>query len=249
MKTITFYSSLLVLIALGTIIMSFTTPGALVDNMAILPDLRVSQVATPGGLCVRPNNKVRVTVTNSQMVAVKDKISVTLFVSPKQGNPTSYVGYLEKGIGPKDNFGKPVWFNDVKLDYEGEVTIRAIVDHVKEIEETNDKNNEKITKVKVKNCGGNTAAVQGARLEVTAYADGTWSGGNYQAINGATVKVVRNGQTYNPDQTTSNGKYIFNSIPKGMCKISVIKTGYQNVEQSYNMPTYTAKKNIGLQLD
>ena len=216
---------------------------------ALKPDLRVSAISTPGGLCVRPDNKVRVTITNSQMAAVKDKIPVTLFVSPAQGQPSSYLAYLEKGIGPNSNYGQPVWFNNVKLDYGGRVTLRAVVNIDKEIEESNYNNNDKIVKVNAKNnCGGGNATtnVQGARLEVTAYVDGTWQAGNYQGINGATVQVIKNGQTYTPNNTTNNGKYIFDAIPKGMCKVRVQKQGYETVEQSYNMPTYTAKKNVGL---
>lgn len=251
MKTLKLLISMIGLFLVAFLIMSFTSadPTPAMTGSALKPDLRVSTIVTPGGLCVRPNNKVRVNITNSQMAAVKDKIPVTLFVSPEQGQPSSYLAYLEKGIGPKDNYGKPVWFNNVKLDYGGKITLRAVVNIDKEIEESNLNNNDKIVKVNAKNdCGGgnaNTNNNQGARLEVTAYVDGSWQAGNYQGINGAIVTVVKNGQSYEPDDSTNNGKYIFNSIPKGMCKINITKQGYAPVyNHSYNMPTYTAKKNI-----
>lgn len=251
MKTFRFLLSFAGLFLLGFFVMSFNSvdPVPKSSELALKPDLRVSTIATPGGLCVRPNNKVRVNITNSQMAAVKDKIPVTLFVSPEKGQPSSYLAYLEKGIGPKDNYGKPVWFNNVKLDYGGKITLRAVVNIDKEIEESNLNNNDKISKVTAKdNCGGGNAYNnnnQGARLEVTAYVNGTWQGGNYQGVNGAIVTVVKNGQSYEPDDSTNNGKYIFNSIPKGMCKINITKQGYAPVyNHSYNMPTYTAKKNI-----
>lgn len=253
MKTYKLYLSFLGLFLLAILAMSFSSHESGDSLLAALkPDLRVSAISTPGGLCVRPNNKVRVNITNSQMAAVKDKIPVTLFVSPSQGQPSSYVAYLEKGIGPNSNYGQPVWFNNVKLDYGGKVTLKAVVNIDKEIEETSYNNNQKIVKVNAKsNCGGGnaTANVQGARLEVTAYVNGTWQGGNYQGVNEANVQVVKNGQTYAPNSTTNNGKYIFNAVPKGMCKIIVEKNGYDLVQHTYNMPTYTAKKNIGLTPD
>ncbi|MCB0687540.1 MAG: carboxypeptidase regulatory-like domain-containing protein [Saprospiraceae bacterium] len=248
MKTFKLLCSFFGFFLFAMVIASFRYPSP-TEMTALKPDLRVSAIVTPGGLCPRPNNKVRVNITNSQMAAVKEKIPVTLFVSPQQGQPSSYVAYLEKGIGPKNNYGQPVWFDNVKLDYGGRITLRAVVNIDKEIEETSYNNNDKLVKVNAKdNCGGGNATTntEGAKLEVTAYVDGTWSGGNYQGVNGAMVKVIKNGQSYNPDETSNNGKYIFNSVPKGMCKIRIQKQGYQTVEQSYNMPTYTAKKNIGL---
>ena len=72
------------------------------------PDLKVSKITTVGGLCIGNKNKVRVTVINTQMAGVKKKIPVILYVSVSGHPSSSYVGYLNSGIGPNNNSGLPV---------------------------------------------------------------------------------------------------------------------------------------------
>lgn len=129
--------------------MSFTSSDSVDLNSsgsyALLPDLQISQIATPGGLCKGNLNKVRVNITNSQMVAVKVKIPVILYVSQQGEQPSSYVGYLDGGIGPNSNYGQPVWFNNVVIPQTGKgVTLKAVVNPDQDIHESNYKNNTKI---------------------------------------------------------------------------------------------------------
>jgi hypothetical protein len=218
------------------------------NNLEVLKaDLRVSAIATPGGLCKGNASKVRVTVTNSQMAGVKEKIPVILYVSQNGSKPSSYVGYLNKGIGPNANYGLPVWFKNVKIPNTGIVTLKAKVNPDLEIQESNYNNNQKITKVKVaKVCGQAPAPATGGKLTVTAYEDGQWNYGNYTAIPSATVTVKKSNQVIATGSTGNDGKYTFNSIPKGYVKIEVSKSGCPTASRNYNMPTYHAKVNMAL---
>lgn len=243
MKTLKFFSSVLTLF----IFLFTTSVGHAGTGYAIKPDLRVSQISTPGGLKKGSCSKIRVTITNPGMAPAKGTIPVILYVSQSGYPPKSYVGYLQGGLGPNSNYGKSVWFNNVEIASTGTVTLKAFVNPDHQIQESVYNNNTKIIKAKVSQyCGGSSTPVQGAKLEVTVYEEGTWQYGSYSAIQGAKITVTKNGQTYT-GYSGNNGKYVFSSIPKGMVQIKVQKYGYQTVIQNYNMPTYYAKKNIGLQ--
>ena len=127
------------------------------------PDLRISAIATPGGLCAGNENKVRVNVQNSsQLAGVRQKIPVILFVSQPPGQPTSYVGHLEQGIGPQSN--QPVWFHNVVVPNTGGATLKAVVNPDQEIEESNYTNNDRIQQVRVANvCGQASSPPPGHR--------------------------------------------------------------------------------------
>jgi hypothetical protein len=251
MKTLRLFSIFFSQGLISMAAMSFTsTDSADLNNAgayAPLPDLKVSQIATSGGLCKGNLNKVRVNVTNSQMISVKEKIAVILYVSQQGSQPSSYVGYLEKGIGPNDNSGQPVWFNNVVIpDINKKVTLKAVVNPDQKVQESNYNNNAKIINARVtKICDQAAPVAAGASLEMTVYKEGSWRGGNYQGISGALVTVNRSGQNYT-GTTGYNGKYTFPSIPKGSVRIKVEKQGYLTVTQSYMMPFYPAKKNIGM---
>jgi len=124
------------------------------------PDLRVSQIMTPGGLKQGDCNKVRVNVTNSQQAGVTGEIVVILFISQNGQQPTSYVQTFEN-IGPNDNYGQPVWFHNIPLGGTTTVTIRAKVNPDFLIEESVFNNNDKIKDFNVAgSCGssGETAS-------------------------------------------------------------------------------------------
>lgn len=250
MKTLKLFSIFLSLVLISLAAMSFISTDSVNLNSsgsyALLPDLKVSQIATPGGLCKGNLSKVRVNVTNSQMIGVKEKIAVILYVSQQGSQPSSYVGYLEKGIGPNDNSGQPVWFNNVIIQETGQtVTLKAVVNPDQEIQESVYNNNTKIIQARVsKVCGQTTSTAQGATLTVTAYT-GMWNSGNYTAVPGASVTLVKSGQTFT-GTTGSNGKATFPNLPTGMCDITVTKQGYQNGTKAFMMSSYPNNTNIAM---
>ncbi len=249
MKTLKLFSIFLSLVLISLAAMSFTSTDSVsldhTGSNALLPDLKVSQIATPGGLCKGNLSKVRVSITNSQMIGVKEKIPVILFVSQQGSPPSSYVGYLEKGIGPNANSGQPVWFNNVVIPETGTVTLRAVVNPDQEIQESRYNNNTKIIQARVSRvCGEATQPAQGATLTVTAYT-GDWNYGNYTGVPGATVTVVKSGQTYT-GTTGSNGKATIPNLPTGMCNITVTKPGYENGTKSFMMSSYPNNTNISM---
>ena len=218
------------------------TPGTIYAQAK--PDLKVSAIATPGGLCAGEPGKVRVTVTNGSMAAVSQPIPVILFVSQPPNQPTSFVGSLPNGIGPNDNYGKPVWFNNVVAPSAGAVTLRAVVNPDQQIEESNYNNNSRIQNANVKDCSA--PKPQGATLSITVYKPGTWQAGQYQAVSGANVQVAC-GSFNGSGVTGTNGKASIGSVPKGSCNIQVSKPGCPaTVNRTYMMPTYNANVNIEL---
>lgn len=262
MKTLKHLIVLFGLSAITLITMSFTTKDiqttydTALSEGPLRPDLKVSAIATPGGLCKGNKSKVRVSITNSQMVGVKVDIPVILFIS-QNGYSHSYVGKLKGGIGPNTNTGQPVWFNDVVIDNTSKVTLKAVVNPDHEIFESVPNNNTKVIYAKVKGDCGQTATAPTALLTVTVrkYSEESGLG---QASAGALVTVKRNGQLNSYTGTTdSNGKVTFNNVPNGMCNVKVAKDGYHHCApygdgapypngQSYNKPPYTAKLSISM---
>ncbi|MCB0670027.1 MAG: hypothetical protein KDC80_29575 [Saprospiraceae bacterium] len=242
MKTLKFFTSVLtlfILLVIGTA--SHAEPG-----YAIKPDLRVSQISTPGGLKKGRCSKVRVTVTNPSMGAAKGNIPVILYISQSGYPPKSYVGYIQGGLGPNSNYGKSVWFNNVEIASTGTVTLKAFVNPDHQIQESVYSNNTKIVKATVKYvCGQSTTPPQGATLTVTAYKDGQWNYGNYAPVSQAKVKIVKNGQTY-IKYTGSNGKATFSNIPTGMLSITVTKYGYQAATKQFMMSSYDNNTNVAM---
>ena len=211
------------------------------------PDLRVSSIRTPGGLCAGNENKVQVTVTNGSMAAVTQSISVILFVSQAGQQPTSYVGTLDGGIGPKDNYGKPVWFHNVVVPATGQVTLKATIPADQGILESNYGNNDRIQNANVtKVCGAPPTPAAGAALTVTVYKTGTWQAGQYTAISGASVGVTCASGFSGSGTTGADGKTSIPSVPKGMCTINVSKAGCPSNTSSFNMPTYNTNRNVDL---
>lgn len=240
MKTLNFFSSVLTLFFL---VLTSTLSTASPDH-AILPDLRVSQISTPGGLKKGTCNKIRVTITNPSMGAAKGTIPVILYVSQQGQQPKSFVAYLQGGLGPNSNYGKTVWFQDVPIASTGTVTLKAFVNPDYQIQETVYNNNTKIVSAKVTQiCGQTSPAPQGATLTITAFKEGQWNYGNYTPVAGAKVKIVKNGQTL-IKYTGSNGKASFPGIPTGMLSITVTKTGYQTETRQFMMSSYDNNVNM-----
>ncbi len=212
-------------------------------------DLRVSKIIPSGGLCAGSKNKIRVTITNHQPAGVKKKIPVILFVSMAGQTPKSYVGYVKTGIGPNDYNGRSVYFSNVYLGATGSVTFKAHVNPDAEILETVYNNNTRIKKFNVtKKCGTNSPPTNTKKSKVTftTFKNGTWSGGNYQAVAGASITVKKGTQTVGSGTTGSNGKVTISNLPVGSVKIYVNKNGCSNISQTYMVPSYPGKKNIPL---
>ena len=247
MKTLKLFYSVFGLFILALIAMSFTGSHlTLIESDIILPDLRVSNISTPGGLCKGSKSKIRVTVTNSSMGAAKGNIPVILYISQSGQTPKSYVGYVQGGLGPNSNYGKPVWFSNVPIASTGQVTLKALVNPDFDIEESVYNNNTKIIRANVsKDCGQETQPSQGATLTVTAYVDGQWNYSNYTPVSSASVTIVKNGQTYT-GTTASNGKATFPNLPTGQCNITVAKAGYQNGTKVFTMSSYNNNTNVAM---
>lgn len=211
------------------------------------PDLRVSSIRTPGGLCAGNENKVQVSVTNTSLVGVQQPISVILFVSQDGQQPTSYVGTLPNGIGPNANYGQPVWFHNVVVPATGQVTLKATIPADQGILESDYTNNHRVRKVNVTRvCGAAPTPRPGASLTVTVYKTGTWRGGQYTAISGANVAVTCGGGFSASGTTGADGKTFFPSVPRGMCTINVAKAGCPPKSSSYLMSTYDTNRYVDL---
>ncbi|NND08086.1 MAG: hypothetical protein HKN87_17030 [Saprospiraceae bacterium] len=252
MKSLILIKSFLILMVSGMLLMSFNDvvyqESSDIHTLVIKPDLRVSRISTPGGLCAGIKNKVRVTVTNSQMAGVKKKIPVILFVVQNGQPTTSYVGHSTSGIGPNSNSGIPVYFNNVVVAKTGNVTLRAVVNPDQELLESVYNNNTRVQRVRVaRRCNAAKPAVTGKNLTVTMYKSGTWYAGSGDPISGVQVKVRKNGSTIGTGTTAANGKVTIPNIPIGKVTFEITKNGcvaeYYNGYNSYGMPGYNTNVN------
>ena len=204
------------------------------------PDFRVSRIATPGGLCQGSASKIRVTVTNSGMAGYRQDIPVTLFVSQPGAAPKSYLGKVRRGFAGRDNRGQSVWFHNVQIQNLNQVTMRAVVNHDKTIQETSFQNNSKLQRARVgKVCGALSApALAGKTLSVRVFDSPTSSPRTGLYVEMRKGSTVRNGNTGN------NGTAQIQDVPKGRYNL-IVKQGTAVLEsRSYYMPTYNASLNI-----
>lgn len=216
------------------------------------PNLRVSAIATPGGLCAGNENKVRVSITNNSLAGVRESIPVILFVSQPPNQPTSYLAHLEKGIGPQTTTGQPVWFHDVVIPATGSVTLRAVVNPDQQIEESNYNDNDRIQNVRVtRTCGAAPEPPAGNTLTVYVFKSGTWSGQGFgQHVGGANVAVTCG--TFSGSGTTgANGTVAIPNVPKSppICNIAVNKGPNCSGSGTKNMGTYATKVNVEIPCD
>jgi len=196
-------------------------------------------------LCAGNENKVRVNVQNSsQLAGVRQKIPVILFVSQPPGQPTSYVGHLEQGIGPQGN--QPVWFHNVVVPNTGGATLRAVVNPDQEIEESNYTNNDRIQQVRVANvCGQASSPPPGYKMTVYVYKSGTWSAGSGQHVSNANVAITC-GTFSGSGTTATNGTTQILNVPKSppICNIAVSKGSGCSGSAVKNMGAYDTKVNV-----
>lgn len=242
--------------ALATAALMFTLITSS-NAYAQLPDLRVAAINTPGGLCQGNTNKIQATIQNSQYFAASAPILVILRVQFPNGGQGSYQTTIPTGIGP--NGTQPAWFNNVSLPNTGNYSFTVIVDPQNQIAETVENNNSRSLSRSVTSICGQAPAVQTYILTVRVYKVGTWSAGQGQWIQGATVTLSNpndSGFATVTATTNSSGQAIFNNVPASKpgkpYTISASKSGCQPVQgttgstQSFLMGAYNTTRNLPL---
>lgn len=135
-----------------------------------LPDLLVSQIATPGGLKVGDCNSIRATIRNSQPYGVSDPVEIQLRLVFADGRQGQYTTTLENGIGSNGNL--PAWFNGVSLP-QGNVQMVVVADPEDTIAETEEMNNSRsLTRTVSESCDATTARPGSYALSPSGAADG-----------------------------------------------------------------------------
>ena len=165
-----------ILLAAGVVGSSLILNSA--ANGAQRPNLGISDIATPGGICKK--KRIRVSIVNSsQTVGTNDKIPVKITVETPN-KKFSRVEY-RNGIGPNTKSGQPVWFNNLPIDTTvDKIKITAHVNHKKAVKESNYNDNKE---VHTANCvpdnnqnGGNEhAANHGNKCDLQATISGSQS--------------------------------------------------------------------------
>jgi len=189
-----------------------------------LPDLRISAISTPGGICNQQD--VRVTVVNSQQVGVSESIPVILTVSQPPNQPFAVVGNLANGIGPNANSGRPLFFRDLNIDTNGgPITLKAHVNPDLEIQETVFNNNVRVQSV---NCSPSSTISSANRINWSLIALNQLN----RPIRDAVFSV--NGEK---KYTDKNGiaKY---SLTPGSYTVSLSKKGCSSVKSSISTRTF-----------
>lgn len=222
------------------------------------PDLRVTGIRTPGGLCVGNANKIQATVQNSQNIGISKPVTVLLHVQFPNGGQGQYTTIIQSGIGPNGN--QPAWFNNVSLPSAGTYSFKIIADPANGIAETVENNNTYSSNQNVtKPCGGGDQppATPTYALTVKVYEHGTWQGGQGQWISGAKVTLTKQYDSSFPAQTAttdSSGKVTF-TVQGGLYAFKAEKSGCNQVASTpaqagstgvYQMGAYDATRYLAL---
>jgi hypothetical protein len=222
------------------------------------PDLRVTAINTPGGLCRGKQNKVQATIQNSsQLAPVNTQVHVWLRVkSPQQGVDAIYQS-TTSAIGP--NGSQPAWFKDIDLPKTGNYELMVTADPGNNIPEALESNNVlTINRSVQKDCNQAPTPSQTYPLTIRVYQHGTWSGGQGQWIAGASVILRKKYDTsFAPLNGTTNaqGQVTFNVPGSTLYEFSTTKAGCQLVSASpaqpgstgvYQMATYAATRYLAL---
>jgi hypothetical protein len=213
------------------------------------PDLRVTAINTPGGLCKGNANKVQATVQNSQNVGVNQPVAVKLVVQYSNGGQAGeYQTIIQSGIGPSGN--QPAWFNNVNLPNNGSYNFTVTADPMNAVAESVENNNSlSVTRNVEKGCG--------FVLTVKVFEHGTWQGGQGQWIGGAKVTLTKQYDSSFPAQTAttdSTGKVTFLvqsglfafSAEKSGCSLVTSNPGQAGSTGTYQMGTYDATRYLSL---
>lgn len=179
------------------------------------PDLRVTAINTPGGLCKGNTNKIQVTIQNSQNIGINQPVQAILHISFPNGGQGQYTSATTSGIGPNGN--QPVWFHNVSLPDTGNYSFKVIADPANNVIESVENNNTFALRRTVEKPCGQPAPPKSYALNIKVYQRGTWQGGQGQWIQGATVKLKKEYDSSFPEQTAttnSNGQVSF-SVPAG----------------------------------
>ncbi len=213
------------------------------------PDLRVTAINTPGGLCKGRTNKIQAIVQNSQNVGVNQPVAVKLVIQSSGGGQVGdYQTIIQSGIGPNGN--QPAWFNNVNLPDSGSYNFIVTADPANTVAESVENNNSlSVTRNVDKGCG--------FVLAVKVFEHGTWQGGQGQWIGGAKVTLTKQYDSSFPAQTAttdSSGKVTF-TVQGGLFAFKAEKPGCALVSSSpgqvgstgvYQMGTYDATRYLAL---
>ncbi|MEW6210658.1 MAG: CARDB domain-containing protein [Acidobacteriota bacterium] len=220
------------------------------------PDLRVTGIRTPGGLCIGNTNKIQAYVQNTQNIGISKPVTVILHIQFPNGGQGQYTTVIQTGIGPNSN--QPAWFNNVSLPVNGTYSFKVIADPANNIIETVETNNTYSTNQSVtKPCGQPTPAPQTYTLTIKVFEHGTWQGGQGQWISGATVTLTKQYDSSFPAQTAttdSTGKVSF-TVQGGLYSFKAEKSGCDQVPSTpaqagstgvYQMGTYNSTRYLSL---
>jgi hypothetical protein len=198
------------------------------------PDLRVTAINTPGGVCRGNANKVQATIQNSQMIGITQPVLVTLHIQFPNGGQGQYQATLQSGIGPNGN--QPAWFNNVNLPANGSYNFTVTADPANAINESVENNNALSTTRVVQNA----CASPSFTLTIKVFEHGTWQAGQGDWIQGAMVTIKKQGAppTSPPIIKTTNasGQVEFDGVKAGETYIfSAQKAGCNGVEGTPSM--------------
>lgn len=238
----------------------FTAALSITDGVAAQarPDLRITAINTPGGVCRGSANKVQATVQNSQMIGVSQSILVTLRIQFPNGGQGQYQSTLPNGIGPNGN--QPVWFNNVNLPANGNYSFTVRADPANWITESVETNNSMSTTRTVQNACAAQTSKPTYKLTIKVFEHGTWSGGQGQWIQGAMVMLKKQGApaTQPPNVKTTNASgvvefdgvnsgetYLFNAQKAG-CNLVEATPAMAGSSGVYGMGPYNATRYLSL---
>jgi hypothetical protein len=138
-----------------------------------------------------------------------------------------------------------VWFNDLKMNYSGSVTIDVKVNPTQQLEESNYSNNRLIRKFNVQAAVDDWQA-NGHTLTVQVYHKGSWGyqgPGTFKGIQSASVQLLKDNTPLASNWTDGNGRHSI-SVGPGTYSLKVTRQGFYTKVKTFSMGTSTKELNF-----
>lgn len=221
-----------------------------------LPNLKISQISTPGGIKVGNCNKIKLMIVNNQQVGVSEQIAIRVNIA-QNGQVQTKTAILD-GIGPNDNSGQPVWFDDIYYGPTGQISIVAYVNDDQNIHETSYSDNSKLKTINAPSassaCPGSTSPITTVakadlKIQVIKKAGAlTISNGRSTPLSRAYVELrSSSGQVVDKKTSDSKGYVLFKDVPANKSyKITAKRSGCTSYVNKYKMPNVDTKIELAM---
>ena len=196
----------------------------------IKPNLGVNSISKQGDLVQGTGNKIKVKITNSGLVGVTGQIPVIMTLT--QGRSNKIVQKILNGIGPNDNQGQTVMFDNLTLQKSGQVRVKVQIDPKRRFADSYRGNNTRTQTFTVESQP--SIQTNGGTLNVIVCHLGSYQNtNNFQGISGAQIVVKRYNSTLRTGSSDSNGRWNAEDVAAGTLTVTVSRPGFKTKVKSF----------------